>query len=152
MLSLHSLTLAGCKFLIGVLFDRKGLKTTLLLCYVASLIPVLLLIFVTNSPVGNAMALAYAVLSAIALPLETIMLPLITADLFGQRSYAQMLGVIVAINTAGYSFGPPLTNFIYDALGNYVPVFWGYLMIMADITIGTMFSVNASYKESQAAQ
>lgn len=152
VLSLHALTLAGSKFLIGVLFDRKGLKATLLLCDIAALVTLLLMIFVANSPAGKLMALCYAVVSAVAMPLETIMLPLITADLFGQRSYAQMLGVIVAINTAGYSFGPPLTNFIFDALGTYVPVFWAYLVLMAAITAGTMFALNSARKDRPAAQ
>jgi len=57
----------------------------------------------------------------------------------------------VAINTAGYSFGPPLTNFVFDALGTYVPVFWGYLLIMAAVTVGTMLALNAVRRDRQAA-
>lgn len=149
-LSIHSLTLALCKFLTGVIYDRKGLRKTMLLCDGAALVTLMLLIFINDSASGRAMAVMYSVISAMALPLETIMLPLITADLFGQKSYAQMLGIVVAINTAGYSVGPPLTNFIFDAIGTYVPVFWAYILVMALVTAMFMYALGAAKREKNA--
>jgi len=92
------------------------------------------------------MAYGYAVISAVALPLETIMIPLITAELFGRKSYAQMLGIVSALNTAGFSVGPPVINFIFDTLGTYVPVFWVYLLMMAGITIAFRYALSAAQK------
>ena len=40
--------------------------------------------------------MAYGILSALALPLETIMLPLIAQDLFQGPQYNKMLGIIVS--------------------------------------------------------
>ena len=51
--------------------------------------------------------MAYGILSALALPLETIMLPLIAQDLFQGPQYNKMLGIIVSVNTAGYAVGTP---------------------------------------------
>ena len=149
-LSIHSLALALCKFSTGVIYDRKGLRTTMLLCDGAALVTLLLLIFINDSASGRAMAVMYSVISAMALPLETIMLPLITADLFGQKAYAQMLGIVVAVNTAGYSFGPPLTNYIFDAIGTYVPVFWAYVLVMVLVTSLFMYALAAAKREKNA--
>ena len=149
-LSIHSLALALCKFSTGVIYDRKGLRPTMLLCDGAALVTLLLLIFINDSASGRAMAVMYSVISAMALPLETIMLPLITADLFGQKAYAQMLGIVVAVNTAGYSFGPPLTNYIFDAIGTYVPVFWAYVLVMVLVTSLFMYALAAAKREKNA--
>lgn len=152
VLSVQSLVLSGSKFVMGVLYDKKGLRKTMLICDGAALAAIALLIGVSDSAAGRAMAAGYSVIAALALPLETIMLPLITAELFGQRSYAQMLGIVSAINTAGYSLGPPITNFVFDAIGSYTPVFFAYLAIIIGVTICFMMALNASAKERKAAQ
>ena len=146
-LSIHALVLSASKFLTGALYDRKGLKITMFICDLAALLTLLLLIFINDSASGRMMAYGYSVASAIALPLETIMLPLITAELFGQKSYAQMLGIISAINTLGFSFGPPFTNFVFDALGTYVPVFWAYVLVMALVTAAFLYALTAAARE-----
>jgi len=151
-MSVHSLAVSGSKFLMGVLYDKKGLRRTMLLCDGAAFAAILLLILVSDSASGRAMAAVYAVVSALALPLETVMLPLITAELFGQRSYAQMLGIVSAINTAGYSFGPPITNFIFDAVGSYTPVFTAYLAVIAAITAAFMFALSAAKRDRTASK
>lgn len=145
-LSLNALALAGSKFLVGVLYDRKGITKTMLLCDAAALATLLLLIGINPSASGKAMAYGYSIISAVALPLETIMIPLVTAELFGRKSYAQMLGIVSAINTAGFSLGPPVTNFIFDALGTYVPVFWAYLLVMTGITLAFRYALKAAQK------
>lgn len=149
VLSIHSLALSGCKFFTGFLYDRKGLRRTMLVCDIAAFLAILLLIGITDSALGKALAAGYSVISALALPLETIMLPLITAELFGQRSFAQMLGIVSAINTAGYSLGPPITNFVYDAIGSYTPVFTLYLFIMTAVTVCFMMVLAAAKRERE---
>jgi len=145
-LSLNAIVLTFSKFLVGFLYDRLGIKKTMLLCDIAMLVTLLLLIGINPSASGKMMAYGYAVISAVALPLETIMIPLITAELFGRKSYAQMLGIVSALNTAGFSVGPPVINFIFDTLGTYVPVFWVYLLMMAGITIAFRYALSAAQK------
>lgn len=149
ILSIQSLALAGFKFLIGMLYDRQGLKRTMLICDGAAILTMLMLIGINDSLAGRAMAAAYSLLAAMALPLETIMLPLITAEMFGQKSFAQMLGIVSAINTAGYAMGPPITNFIFDAVGTYVPVFWAYMAVMAIVTALFMYALLAVQREKE---
>ena len=146
-LSLNAIVLTCSKFLVGFLYDRWGIRKTTLLCDVAMLVTLLLLIGINPSASGQMMAYGYAVVSAVALPLETIMIPLITAELFGRKSYAQMLGIVSAINTAGFSVGPPVINFIFDSLGTYVPVFWTYLIMMAGITAAFGWALGTAKKD-----
>lgn len=131
VLSVHSLALTVAKFLVGVWYDRFGLRVTMILCNLAALAALLLLALLTDSAAGRAMAMGYGVFSALALPLETIMLPLIAGDLFDNRSFDRMLGILVSVNTAGYAVGAPLSNWSYDALGRYDAVLFAYLGVTA---------------------
>ena len=134
--SVSALSLALFKFLTGFIYDKKGLKVTMLICDCAAVVMILLLSAVTNSPRGQVVALTYAVLAALALPLETVMLPLIAADLFGEREFAKLLGIFVSVNTAGYAVGPLLTNLCFDMVGTYRPVFLTYSVLMVGVTAG----------------
>lgn len=134
--SVSALSLAAFKFLTGFMYDKKGLKVTMLICDCAAVIMILLLSAVTDSPKGQAVALIYAALAALALPLETVMLPLIAGDLFGEREFAKMLGIFVSVNTAGYAVGPLITNLCFDMVGTYRPVFLIYSAVMIAVTAG----------------
>ena len=61
----------------------------------------------------------YALLFAIGTPLLTVMLPLITMDMFGSRDNVRILGIVISVNTAGYAVGTPLVNLCYDMQGTY---------------------------------
>ena len=134
--SVSALSLAVFKFLTGFMYDKKGLKTTMLICDFAAVIMILLLSAVTNSPRGQIVAIVYAVLAALALPLETVMLPLIAGELFGEREFAKLLGIFVSVNTAGYAVGPLITNLCFDMVGTYRPVFLIYSVLMTAVTVG----------------
>ncbi len=138
--SVGSLALAACKFLIGTCHDRKGLRFTMLVCDFAAIITVIMLMLVDNSLLGRGMAMGYSVICALALPLETVMLPLITADLFGEKAYGKLLGVFGSINTAGYACGPVLTNLVFDKIGSYIPILLVYVGIMVAVTVTFLVS------------
>ncbi len=137
--SIHALALAAFKFLSGWMYDKRGLKFTMLICDGAAVIMILLLAVVTSSAEGRAYAIAYAVLSSLALPLETVMLPLIAGDLFGEKEYSKLLGVFVSVNTAGYASGPLISNLCFDAIGTYRPVFIAYAFLMTGVTVAFLF-------------
>ena len=70
--SIHALSLAVFKFLTGVIYDKKGLKVTLLLCQSAAVVMILLLSLVTSTVYGQFIAVLYAIIVGLALPLETV--------------------------------------------------------------------------------
>ena len=117
--SCHSLALAGFKFLTGFIYDKFGLRITANICSVTAVFVMIALAMVTPTPMGKVLALTYALFSSLALPLETIMLPIYANDLFGERAFKKTLGIFVSVNTAGYALAPPLMNLCYDLLGSY---------------------------------
>lgn len=147
VMSTHSLALAVFKFSTGVLHDRIGLRKTMLMCYSAAVVALVLLGSLNAST--KIMAMIYGVLSSLAMPLETVMLPLITADLFGEKAYSKLLGIIVSINTAGYALGAPIFNLVYDACGTYQPILYVVAVVMLVITF-TLCAPSPMWKKREA--
>ena len=145
-MSFHSIALAAFKFLTGIIYDKTGLRITMSICSVTASVVMLLLAFVTNSPMGMAIAMIYSIFSSLALPLETIMLPIYAGDLFGDRSYEQALGIFVAVNVAGYALGTPLVNLCYDALGTYKLALIVCAIIMAIVTLTMQIVISKAHK------
>lgn len=146
--SFHGLALAAAKILAGFSFDKLGLKVTLLICQVIGAMSMMLLAFCTaTSYVPAALG---GVMISFALPLETIMLPLIAADMFGERSYAKIMGLIVSINTAGYAIGSPLTNLVYDKTGTYQGILIAFTAMMIAIAIAFQIILRSAGKDRAA--
>ncbi len=140
-LSFHSLSLACFKFLTGFIYDKLGLRFTTTMCSVTASVVILLLALLTNSPVGMVLAMLYSIFSALALPLETIMLPIYASDLFGERSYEKMLGYFVSVNVMGYATGAPVVNLCFDILGTYTPILIACAGIMLAVTLVMQFVI-----------
>lgn len=150
VMSVHSLVLAGSKFLTGLAYDKFGLRKTLIFCQMAAVAAFLSLALVSNSSTGMMLAMVYGVTSSLALPLETIMLPLIAGDVFGQASFAKMMGIIVSINTAGYAVGTPIANLVYDKCGTYAPFLFVLAGLMVAVCISFQFVLNMVSKDKAA--
>ncbi len=114
-----SIALAVFKFLNGFVYDRAGLRFTITVDCTAAVLVMVILYFITASPLGFAFGIIYAILGGVALPLETVMLPIYAKDLFGQRGFNKVLGIFVSLNQVGYALGAPLMNLAYDLLGTY---------------------------------
>lgn len=143
--SLHSLALAVAKIAAGASFDKFGLRITLFVSHAIAAVSIFLLAIVGATSYG--LATAYELMISFALPLETIMLPLIAADMFGERSYAKMMGLLVSINTAGYALGAPITNWVCDMTGTYRVVLLVLSAIMAVILVVFQLVLNQSGKD-----
>jgi sugar phosphate permease len=142
ILSLSSLILMASKIGTGICFDRFGLRTTMMICYFCSLVSLTMLALVSN----DLMAALYSIFNPFALPLETIMLPLIAKDLFGYHSYSQIMGLVVSVNTLGYATGGPIMNLMYDLTGTYRPTMLVMVGIMVVVAIAMQFVITAAHK------
>jgi len=147
VVSLCSLVLAVSKFLTGFSYDKFGMRVTMSLCDVSAVLATLFLALVGASALGEGFAYLYAVFSALALPLETIMLSLIASELFGARAFPHTMGIFAAVNTAGYAASTPLANLVYDACGSYVPVILAFCGIMLAVTVTFHCILTTAYKE-----
>ena len=146
-LSFHSLSLAFFKFLTGILYDKLGLRVTMTTCCTTAVVVIFLLAIITDSPIGMAIAIIYSVFSSLALPLETIMLPIYASDLFGEASYEKILGFFVSVNVLGYAFGVPIVNLCYDIIGTYTPILIVSSVIMLAVTIVMQYVVTTSSRQ-----
>lgn len=135
--STHAIALAGAKFFVGFIYDRFGLKISMLTCQVCGVIAMVSLALVTQSTAGMVLAMGYAVISSVALPIETVMVPLIAGELFEKKYYSTVLGYLVAANVLGFATGGPLLNLTSDLLGSYVPMFFVFAGIMV-VQIGLL--------------
>ena len=129
--SVYALTLCFAKMLTGFLYDKLGLRFTLLTSMLFGSVAIFFLSSVTKAAPG--FALAYELIIPFGLPMETIMLPLIAADMFGEKAFAKVMGLFVSINTAGYAVGALLSNALFDLLGSYrlpLQLFAGLLLTL----------------------
>lgn len=135
------------KFLTGFMYDKKGIKVTMNICFACSFVSLVALVFVSNTPLGIALAFGRLVFAAIALPLETVMLPLYASELFGDKSFSNTVGIFSAVNYAGFALGAPFGNLIYDIFGNYNYSFVVFAALMIFVTVSMQFVVKASRKD-----
>ena len=147
MVSLQALVMACTKFLTGVSYDKFGMRVTMTICDVAAVIATVLLTLTNATATGMALAAAFAVMVALALPLETIMLSLFAAELFGNRAFPKTMGIFAAVNTAGYAVGNPVANWVFDTFGSYNPIILTFGAIMLAVTIVFQFILSAAYKD-----
>lgn len=142
ILSIHSLILMASKIGTGFCFDKLGLRPTLIICYLCGLISITSLALVSNT----FMAGLYSFVSPFALPLETIMLPLIAKDLFGYHSYSRIMGLFVSINTLGYATGAPIMNLMFDLTGTYRPTMLVMVLLMLVVAVTMQFVITSAHK------
>lgn len=147
VLSVCSIVLACSKFLVGFSYDKLGLRVTVTICDLFGCGAFLCLAFAGATASGNVLSMCYGVLAALALPLETVLVPLIAADLFGEKEFAKMLGIFVSLNTAGYALGTPVANLIFEGTGSYRSILILFGIMMAVIAVIFQFIMNGSAKE-----
>lgn len=116
------LGLGAFKLLLGVLCDAIGSRRVLVIshCACAGGLALILLLPQTDGAMITAM-LVYDM----AIPLTTMLFPLLSVDLFGNCAQSMYIGTVVAMTTAGNIISGPIANAVYDYVGSYRPVFWG---------------------------
>lgn len=150
MATISSLALTCSKMTAGAAYDKWGLRTALLICQIAALCTFVLKGVLTNSSLGLALAAIATVLSSLALPLETVMIPLLTNDLFGSASYDKVLGIFMAMNSLGLCLGSPLAELFRKITGDYRACFWFFSIVMAAVIVGWQFILHAAAKDKEA--
>ena len=146
VLSAHSLVLLVSKMLAGILYDKKGLRWTLTLCLVTGTVSTVLLAIVDPSPMGMVIAMAWGVLSSLALPMETIGVTLVASDLYGNKDFDKILGIMLALNHLGYAAGSIVMNTFFDLHGTYFYVMLGMGALLVGVVVMYQFIITAAHK------
>lgn len=148
VLSVHSLVLLFAKTLAGVIYDKKGLRFMLTLCMITGAVATTMLAFTSTSVVGMIFAMGWGILSSFALPMETIGVSLVTADLYGNKAFDKLLGIMLALNHLGYAVGSVVMNLFFDLCGGtyfHVMLVFGGIMLL--VTFIYQFIITAAHKE-----
>lgn len=138
-----SLALLVSKLLTGALYDRFGIHTVLGICQGATAVAFTVLLLLKET--SAAAALIFPVVFAFALPLETIMIPLIVSNVFGTGDYNRVLGFYTAVTCAGFTLAGPLSNLIFDTFGSYRPAIVGYGGVM--ILVSAVLHITIYFKK-----
>lgn len=146
-LSIHSLVLLVAKMLAGVLYDRKGLRVMLTLCNGVGALSMVCLALVDNTTLGLCLAMIWAVTSSLSLPMETIGVTLVAGDLYGNMAFDRMLGIMLALNHAGYAVGALVVNAFFDLLGSYKYVMMGFGILLLAVTVMYQFIISGAHKD-----
>ncbi len=144
---IHFFALVASKFLTGFMYDRLGLRATSNICMATAIVAFISLANVSNTATGIIFIWAYPVLSAIALPLETVMIPIYASDLFGDKSFNKILGLFVSVNTAGYALGAPAINLCSDLSGSYNLGLYICCVLMLAVIIAMNIVISSSNKQ-----
>lgn len=115
------LMLGVFKLLMGVFCDAIGAKRVLLVCHFACAAGLVLIMLLPQTDFAMIAAL---LVFDLAIPMTTMMYPLVTADLFGIKAQNQYIGIIMAMATSSNIIASPIANAVYDSVGSYRPVFW----------------------------
>ena len=146
LMSAGMFILTFSKFLTGFMYDRLGLRKTITISYLSAIVSLSILCFITAN--SNAfMCGAYFILVDLALPLETIMLPIYTSDLFGKKDYNHFLGIVVSINTIGQALGSPLIGFCHDIFRSYTIALYVGLGLMVVAMLAIQYAISSANKE-----
>ena len=147
IITVFSLVFTTAKILVGVIYDKFNLRRVLLICEGAAILSFVVLAFITPTVTGKVLGFVYAVAFAFAMPLETLVIPLVTNDIFGNADYDKILGYLIAANYTGYAVGAPIVNLTFDKLGTYKPMLLVLAAVMLCSMIVFQFIITASNKE-----
>lgn len=128
----HSLVLTLSKILAGISFDKFGIRFTFGYCSVAAIVSLYALYSLTID--STIAPWIYSIISSVALPLETIMIPLLVAEMFGKKCYSKIMGYFLGLNTLGYALGAIVVNKCFDLFGSYKGIF-GVLGVILTINL-----------------
>lgn len=145
--SISSIMLMGTKFVIGYFYDRFGMKLTMNLSLVSAFLAMISLVLIQNTPVGRVLMFVRTVFNSIALPLETVMLPIFATEFFGNRDFDKIIGICVGVSSAGFAIGSPFGNFCFDLFGSYNIAFIIFASLMAVAAIALQFVLKAANRD-----
>lgn len=109
------LCLTGAKILAGYLCDKIGARKTVLLCMLCDIVALILLVVVKS----YAMAVVTMVIFAMALPVMSVIIPMLATSLFGYQAQTAYNGIFISMLSAAAMISNPVTNAIYDRIGTY---------------------------------
>ena len=142
-----SVMLILSKTSVGVIFDKWKLRAVLIICQMATILGFALMTLMNAQT--NTLAIIFAMIFPFALPLETIVGPLIVEELFDKEEFTKVLGYTSAASSIGFAVGPLLVNKVYDVTGTYLPAIYFCMGLMAVIMIAFQIAITVAHKKKR---
>jgi MFS family permease len=125
LMSLHMTMLIFGKILTGGLADRMGLLKSYLVCMIGLMVAIALLYGARLMWV----AVVFNILFGLFIAVRTVLPPLMTARVLGQKHFGVIYGFLNIFTTLGTAVGVPLSGFIYDWTKSYHMAFALYIVL-----------------------
>ena len=125
--SVEAVSLVVGKIAAGMIFDAKGSKAGLFFMGGTFALGLVLLLLAQQP----ALAVLFAISYGCGISFSSVGIPSLIGGFFGQRSYADILGVVNMAYILGASFGPFVSGLAFDALGSYRLIWMVYLILFA---------------------
>lgn len=142
LMSLYSIVCALAKPLVGIIYEKFGVKVTIVGS--GALMALAFLI------IGNMDGMLWGVIAMLLLGLgnmyATVILSSYIADIFGNRDYGSIIGYVNIAFTLGVSVGPVVAGRAYDMAGSYGPAYYGFLICVVAAAALTVFADRAAKK------
>jgi len=122
------------RLVIGFISDRIGGRLILTICLILLTLSIIWLLFAENTW----MFYVFAVMFGLSYGGFTLLLPVVTAELFGLASFGVIIGSITFMTTLGDAVGAPVSGTIFDITGSYRLAF---LTIIVICTVAVILSV-----------
>ena len=147
MLSLYSLVCAASKFLMGMIYDRRGAASAISVTCAAVCTSLLILLLAH----GRAAATVAMVLYGMGNMFGTVILSAYVADVFGRNSFSSVLGYVNIFFTIGVGMGPLLAARSFDISGSYCGAYALFIVCCLLSTILLLLSNRAAKTISRVA-
>ena len=145
-----ALTLTFSKMAVGTAYDKWDLRTALLISLIAGMAGFALKGLMNNSTLGLVLAMASVICCYLAMPLQTVILPLLSNDLFGNASFDKVLGIFLSANSLGLCLGTPMGELLRKLAGTYRICFWLFNIVLVVVIIAYQFILKVANKEKAA--
>jgi MFS family permease len=124
--TIGAVSMAG-RFAAGLLIDRTGSKTIMVICFILLLTALLWLTRADTLWEMYAFAMVYGIAHG---GFFTAISPMV-AEMFGIRSHGSVFSIAVFFGTIGGALGPFVTGMLFDRLLNYTAAFFILILIAA---------------------
>jgi len=147
--SISGILLTFSKFMTGWMYDRFGIRLSMNLALFSAFVSMMLLIVLDNTPLGRVLAFVRLPFHCIALPLETVMLPIFASEFFGNKPFERLIGLFVAASAAGFAVGETFANTCFDIFGDYKLAFAVFAALMAVSTAALQYVLWAANRDKK---
>lgn len=143
--SFYMLVLSAVKVLLGILYDKFGAKPVMVLCMLGAAAGEGILAYTNDF----GLCLIAMVLFSAGLCMTSMMIPLISTELFGYEACLNVNGVFVGLVGLSHLFASPISSMCYDATGVYTPVYRVTSVVLLGVLAVYLWLFSMAKKEQQ---